>query len=228
MAKPPSTRSSSQQIQRFLQQSRNISEFVARQPRLMFAVDATASRQPTWDQASHLQQEMFLATHDIASLAVQLCYYRGYQQFQASAWLTDSVQLAGLMGRVQCEGGHTQIARLLRHAQLEHRKSPVRALVFIGDAMEESADTLCDLAGQCGLLKLPVFMFQEGSEPVVERCFRSMAKLSGGAYARFDSRSASTLAALLRAVASFAAGGRTALENRTDDSAKLLLQQLRN
>lgn len=228
MAKPPSTRSSSQQIQRFLQQSRNITEFVAKQPRLMFAIDATASRQPSWDQASHLQQEMFLATRDIASLAVQLCYYRGYHQFQASAWLTDSTQLASQMARVQCEGGHTQIARLLRHAQQEHHKSPVRALVFIGDAMEENADTLCQLAGQCGLLKLPAFMFQEGLEPIVERCFRDMARLSGGAYARFDTRSASTLAALLGAVASFAAGGRAALENRVDDSAKLLLQQLRN
>jgi hypothetical protein len=228
MAKPPSTRSSSRQIQRFLQQSRNISEFVAKQPRLMFAIDATASRQPSWDQASHLQQEMFLATRNIASLAVQLCYYRGYHQFQASAWLTDSTQLASQMSRVQCEGGHTQIARLLRHAQQEHGKSPVRALVFIGDAMEESADTLCQLAGQCGLLKLPVFMFQEGLEPTAERCFRDVARLSSGAYARFDTSSASNLAALLGAVASFAAGGRVALENRVDDSAKLLLQQLRN
>jgi hypothetical protein len=228
MAKPPSKRSSSQQIERFLQQSKNITQFVARQPRLLFAVDATASRQPTWDSASHLQQEMFLATSEIASLAVQLCYYRGFQQFFASPWLTDSAQLARLMGRVQCEGGHTQIARLLRHAQAEHRKVPLRALVFIGDAIEENPDTLCDLAGQCGLLQLPLFLFQEGQERNVEQTFKAMARVSGGAWARFDSRSAGTLAALLRAVACFVAGGRTALENSASDSAKLLLQQLKN
>jgi hypothetical protein len=228
MAKPPSKRSSPQQIQSFLQQSRNITEFVARQPRLLFAVDATASRQPTWDSATHLQQEMFLATSNVASLAVQLCYYSGFHQFNASGWLTDSPQLARLMGRVQCEGGLTQIARLLRHAQAEHRKVPLRALVFIGDAIEENPDTLCDLAGQCGLLQLPLFLFQEGSEPGVRQTFKTMARVSGGAYARFDAHSASNLAALLRAVARFAAGGRAALENSASDSAKLLLQQLKN
>jgi hypothetical protein len=227
MAKPPAERSSPQEIAQFLQKSRNIAAIVERQPRLMFAVDATASRQPTWDHASHLQQEMFLSSGKVASLAVQLCYFRGFGEFQASRWLTDSAALAKLMGRVRCEGGHTQITRLLKHAQREHRKTTVRALVFIGDAVEESPDTLCDLAGQCGILQLPLFLFQEGTDRLVEQTFRSMAKLSRGAYARFDSRSAATLAGLLGAVASFATGGRAALEKRGGDSAKLLLQQLK-
>jgi len=228
MAKPPSRRSSSQDIQRFLQKSRTITQFVDKQPRLLFAIDATASRQPTWDSASHLQQEMFRATRDVAALAVQLCYYRGFHQFFASQWLTDSEQLSRLMARVHCEGGHTQIARLLRHAQNEHARAPVRALVFIGDAVEESPDTLCNLAGQCGIRQLPLFLFQEGPHPGVEKTFRAMAKLSGGAYARFDASSAHTLATLLGAVASFAAGGRAALENSASDSAKLLLEQLKH
>ena len=226
MAKPPAQRSSAQEITQFLNKSKSIARFVGEQPRLMFAIDATASRQPTWDQACHLQREMFTTGTRPGALAVQLCYYRGFADFQATRWLTDSATLARLMGRVQCEGGHTQIARLLRHAQSEHRKAPVRALVFIGDAVEEHPDELCDLAGQCGLLRLPLFLFQEGRDRQVETTFRSMARLSGGAYARFDSSSAATLAALLGAVASFAAGGRAALEKRNDDSARLLLQQL--
>jgi hypothetical protein len=228
MAKLPVRQSSSQDIDRFLQQSRNISAFVAKQPRLLFAIDATASRQPTWDRASQVQQEMFQATSGVASLAVQLAYYRGFRQFFTSPWLTDSEQLARLMDAVQCEGGHTQIARLLDHALLEHRKHEVRALAFIGDALEESADALCDLAGQCGLLKLPLFLFQEGQHPVVEKTFRSMATLSGGAYAHFGSNSAGALAALLGAVARYAAGGRAALANTPGDSARLLLGQLKN
>jgi hypothetical protein len=227
MAKPPAHRSSSRDVATFLQKSRTIAQFVERQPRLLFAVDATASRQPTWDQATHLQQEMFIASGNLASLAVQLCYYRGFAEFRASRWLTDSEALARLMGQVRCEGGHTQIAKLLRHALDEHRKVRLRGLVFIGDAMEENADDLCHLAGQCGMLQLPLFLFQEGRERQVETTFRSMAKLSGGAYARFDTSSAATLARLLGAVASFAAGGRTALEKLGDDSAKLLLQQLK-
>jgi hypothetical protein len=227
MAKPPSRRSSSQEVTQFLKKSRAIAQFVERQPRLLFAVDATASRQPTWDHASQLQQEMFRASGKVATLSVQLCYYRGFNEFRASRWLTNSAELARLMERVRCEGGHTQIARLLRHAQDEHRKSAVRALVFIGDAVEEGADGLCDLAGQCGILQLPLFLFQEGREGQVEQTFRSMARLSGGAYARFDSSSAGTLAALLGAVASFATGGRAALEEHGGDSAKLLLKQLK-
>jgi hypothetical protein len=228
MAKPPARKSSSQDIDRFLQQSRNISEFVTKQPRLLFAIDATASRQPTWDRATQVQQEMFQATAGVASLAVQLAYYSGFRPFSASPWLADSQQLARLMDAVRCEGGHTQIARLLRHALVEHRKHAVRSLVFIGDALEESEDTLCDLAGQCGLLKLPLFLFQEGLHPAVEKTFRSMATLSDGAFARFDSSSAGTLAALLGAVARYAAGGRAALENTPGDSARLLLGQLKN
>ena len=170
---------------------------------------------------------MFLASGKITPLAVQLCYFRGFGEFRASKWLTDSAALARLMGQVKVEGGHTQIAKLLKHAQSEHRKTAVRALVFIGDAAEENPDTLCGLAGQCGILQLPLFLFQEGGDRSVEQTFRSMAKLSRGAYARFDSSSAEKLAGLLGAVASFATGGHAALEKRGGDSAKLLLQQLK-
>lgn len=226
MAKPPSSRSSSQDIAEFLQRSKAIAQVVERQPRLLFAIDATASRQRAWDIATHHQQSMFLATAALSSLSVQLCYYRGFGEFRASPWLGDSDKLARLMGRVHCEGGRTQIARLLRHAQQEHVTKPLQALVFIGDAVEESVDLLCDLAGQCGLRKLPLFMFQEGNSRNVEDTFRNMARLSGGAYAHFDASSANTLAQLLGAAALYASGGRDALQKLNDQGAKLLLQQL--
>jgi hypothetical protein len=226
MAKPPARKSSSAEISQFLDKSKAITRFVDAQPRLLFAVDATASRQPTWDQASRLQLEMFRATEGIAQLSVQLCYYRGFHEFYASRWLNDGAALSTLMSSVSCEGGHTQIVRLLKHALEEHRKRPVRAVVFIGDAIEENADTLSDLAGQCGLRKLPLFLFQEGHDRQVQKILTSMSKLSGGAWARFDAHSAQILASLLGAVASYAAGGTAALENSGTEGAKLLLQQL--
>lgn len=227
MAKPPARRSSSSDIKAFLQQSRTITQFVDKQARLVFAIDATASRQPTWDTACHLQAGMFEATRAIGGLAIQLCYYRGFNGFKASAWLTGSDALGQQMARVSCEGGHTQIARLLRHGLATHQATPVQALVFIGDAVEENPDTLCNLAGQCGIVGLPLFIFQEGRSGNVEKTFRTMAKVSGGAYARFDQASAAKLASLLGAVASYAAGGRAALQNIDTDGAKLLLQQLK-
>ncbi|MEH6585447.1 MAG: VWA domain-containing protein [Halioglobus sp.] len=227
MARLPSRRSSSKEIDNFLSKSKSIATVREQQPRLLFAVDATASRQPTWDSASQLQRKMFLAAHRANSLSVQLCYYRGFADFYAGSWTTEADTLAREMESVRCEGGHTQIQRLLRHALSEHQKLRLRAVVFIGDAMEENPDTLCQLAGQCGLLHLPLFIFQEGQLADAKTCFRSMAKLSKGVWATFDNGSADTLASLLGAVASFASGGLPALERQGTEGAKLLLEQLK-
>lgn len=182
-----------------------------RQGRLMFAMDATASREPSWDQACHIQSEMFDATASLGGLDVQLCYFRGFREFRASSWVMDARRLARLMGGVRCAGGRTQIGRALEHALAETRTTPVNALVFIGDCMEEDIDALCASAGELGLLGVPVFIFHEGRDHVAERCFREICRLSRGAYCRFDAGSAEHLRELLGAVAVYAAGGRKAL-----------------
>ena len=180
--------------------------------RLIFALDATASREATWDHACHLQGQMFEATADVGDLAVQLCYYRGFNEFHHSAWCTSASDLHGEMSSVRCLGGYTQINKVLDHAFTENRRTRIRALVFVGDAVEEDPDQLCHLAGQAGVLQVPLFMFQEGSNPAVMSTFKQMAQLSGGAWAPFNLDSADELKNLLAAVAVFAAGGRMALE----------------
>ncbi|MBC6406460.1 MAG: VWA domain-containing protein [Rhodospirillales bacterium] len=179
--------------------------------RLIFALDATASRQPSWDRASHLQAEMFQAAHALGGLSVQLLFYRGYRECKASPWLDDSRELLRRMTSVACSAGHTQIARILRHAAKETERAKVDALVFVGDALEEMIDDLGDAAGALGLLGLPCFMFQEGNNPRVRHAFAEVAKLSGGACCSFDAQSAQQLRDLLGAVAAYAAGGRRAL-----------------
>jgi hypothetical protein len=180
--------------------------------RLVFALDATASREPTWDRASQIQAAMFNETSDLGGLAVQLCFYRGFRELEASPWVMESEALLRRMTRVHCAAGLTQIARVIRHALEENSRERVNALVFIGDCMEEDADELAGLAGRLGLVGLPAFIFQEGRDPIAERSFRAMAKLSGGAYCPFDAASPKTLRELLSAVAVYAAGGRKALE----------------
>jgi hypothetical protein len=232
MAKPPSKRPQSienpgpGEVQRFLEKRQAIRRFVAQQPRLLFAVDATASRQPTWDMACQLQAEMFTAAAPIAALSLQLCYYRGLGEFRASRWLSDSATLGELMSTVNCRAGQTQIARVLRHGLAELERGPLRALVFVGDAVEETPAQLFDLAGQCRLRQLPLFLFQEGNDSAVRATLQRMAGLSGGAWAHFDSGSAAHLRDLLGAVARFAAGGRKALQSDTSSGARLLLSQL--
>jgi hypothetical protein len=194
--------------------------------RLIFAMDATASRQPTWDRACQLQGEMFAAVKEIGGLAVSLAYYRGFHEFAATPFLTNADDLTRRMTSVSCLGGQTQILRTLRHALAETSKEKVNAVIFIGDAIEEDVDPICHLAGELGLRGTPVFCFQEGGSPIAETAFRQIARLSGGAWVPFDSASAGTLRDLLRAVAVFAAGGRQALARLTSASALRIAGQL--
>lgn len=179
--------------------------------RLLFALDATASRQPTWDQACDIQSEMFAATAGLGGLAVQLAYFRGWGDFHASPWVVNSHALIDYMAGVRCERGRTQIERVLRHAIGEAKRERINALVYVGDSMEEEPDGLKGLAGELGLLGVPVFVFHEGNDPLAAGTFREIARLSRGAYLSFDSSSPKLLRDLLAAVAIYAVGGTAAL-----------------
>jgi len=181
--------------------------------RLIFAMDATASREPTWDHACHLQAQMFEATDNLGGLAIQLCYYRGYKEFNAGSWLANAADLRQRMSAVHCLGGHTQIEKVLRHTLEESKKNRVNALVFVGDCMEEDVDRLCRQAGELGIHGIPAFMFHEGGEANAKSAFKQIARLTNGAYCPFDTGSAQQLRDLLSAVAVYAAGGHRALES---------------
>ncbi len=179
--------------------------------RLIFAMDATASREPAWDNACRIQGEMFAQTETLGGLDIKLVHYGGFGEFDATGWLADSASLIGRMADVRCCGGQTQIASVLRHSLVETRRQRVNALVFVGDCMEEGEDEIVALAGELGLLGVPAFMFHEGGDPAAARTFQAVARLTRGAYCHFDAASAKQLRDLLAAVAVFAAGGRRAL-----------------
>ena len=200
---------------------------VAGTGRLIFALDATMSRQQTWDAACQLQGEMFHTVSSIGGLNVQLVYYRGLDECRASRWVSDTNHLATLMTKIDCRAGHTQIGKVLAQAKRETAVLKVSALVFVGDAFEEEEDEILPLAHELARLSVPVFMFQEGEDDEVERIFREVAKLTNGAYCHFDSGSAAQLGQLLKAVAVFAVGGIAALEASKDAGAIKLLGQLR-
>jgi hypothetical protein len=135
-----------------------------------------------------------------------------------------------VMSGIACAGGHSQIGKVIAHAKRETLTQKVQALVFVGDAMEESLDELCHSAGELGLLGVRAFMFQEGSDPIAEHAFREIARLSGGAYCRFDPGAAKELGELLRAAAAYAAGGMRALADlskRREAGAVKLIEQMR-
>lgn len=189
-------------------------------PRLVFALDATMSRQPTWDLACRVQAGMFEAAAEAGGLRVQLVYFRGAGECAASRFVADPRALTGLMTKVACRGGHTQIGRVLRHVRDLHRSEPVRTFVLVGDAMEERLDELCAVAGELGLMGIKGFLFHEGDDPVAVGAFREIARLTGGAAARFDAAAPHTLAGLLRAAAAYAARGVEGLRLAARDDAE--------
>ena len=202
----------SAEIDAFLEQLRQTPRAPAGgRGRLIFALDATASREPSWDRACRIQGEMFEATAALGGLEIQLVYYRGFAECKASKWVTSAAELHRIMRRVSCVGGETQIERVLAHAIRETGRRRVNAVVFVGDAMEENVDRLSRLAGELGLQGVPVFLFHEGHDPRAAAAFKQIAKLSRGAYLGFDLASAGRLKELLAAVAVYAAGGLKAL-----------------
>jgi hypothetical protein len=212
-------RDAGSEIDAFVQRSRALKAATAKQRghgRVIFALDATASRQPTWDLACQLQAEMF---REVTNLDVQLLFYRGFGECRASAWVSSGERLANLMSGIICHAGMTQIGKVLAHGRRETEKTKVAALAFVGDAMEENIDELAVTAGELGRLGVKAFMFQEGDDPKVEHAFREIARLTHGAYCKFDAGAASELAQLLRAVAAYAAaayaaGGAKALKGK--------------
>ncbi|MBX9911531.1 MAG: VWA domain-containing protein [Beijerinckiaceae bacterium] len=207
------------EIDRFLGAAKQLAPLATGQAgRLIFALDATMSRQPTWDLACSLQAKMFEVAAGTGGLAVQLVYFRGLMECRASGWIGEPQRLNGLMRRIACEGGQTQIHRVLKHIRDEAKAVPVRAFVFVGDAMEEDVDALAALSGELGLRGIRGFLFQEGREPAASAAFATMARLTGGAHARFDVNAPGSLLDLLRGAAAYASGGRAALEKLTGSS----------
>ena len=147
--------------------------------RLVFALDATMSRQPTWDLAQQVQGQMFAAAASCGGLDIQLVYFRGFNECRASAFMRDGAGLARAMSKISVMSGQTQIARVLRHIRAERAEAPLAAFVYIGDCMEEKADELGRIGGELGLLGVKGFFFHEGGGAGAAACFKDLARLTG-------------------------------------------------
>ena len=227
---PLAQRPTSAEIAAFVEAARNAPAPVAsNRGRLIFALDATMSRQATWDLAQSLQARMFEVAAGLGGLDVQLVYFRGFNECRASNFVSGGQGLSDLMARIDVRGGATQIGKVLAHARDEARRAKVGALVFVGDAMEENIDRLLATAGELTIAGVKAFMFQEGDDPATARAFREIARLTGGAYGAFDASAAHRLEELLRAAAAYAAGGKAGLEAQAvkGEAARLLLRQMR-
>jgi hypothetical protein len=196
-------------MQRILEQGRKLVDET--RGHLIFALDATMSRQSTWDTAAKVQAKMFEAV-GASNLNVQLVYFRGLGECKASKWVMSSRDLMATMLTITCRSGETQIRKVLRHVAKEAAVQPVRATIFIGDAFEERRDEVAPLAAELGRLHAPVFAFHEGDDDEAAVAFREIADLSGGVYAPFDEGAVGRLTELMRAAALFATGAKALSE----------------
>src|SRR5262249_138590 len=126
--------------------------------RLIFALDATASREETWNRAIELQSSMFNEVAQIGGLEIQLVFYPG-TECRSSQWRTSAKALEQSMRKIQCVGGYTKVRKFLEHARRAHDQTPVSTLVFVGDAMEEKVDEVIGAANALKSRGVKALMF---------------------------------------------------------------------
>ena len=205
----------SREVDAFLAKAARIPALSQVKGRLIFAIDATMSRQPTWDRAAEIQ------TGDVRRRRRRWAdsAFNSFI-FAASA---NSKQVNGqhrrrlcarAMQRVTCCSGvrrNCTACWLMRSPRRGVQRSAHSSMSAI--AFEENADAVAKEAAQLALLGVPAFMFHEGHDASAEAVFREIARLTHGVYARFDAGSARQLRELLTAAAVYATGGSLALKD---------------
>ena len=134
--------------------------------RLIFALDATMSRQPTWDTACALQADMFREAAAAGGLDIQLVYFRGLGECRASGWVAQSERLAASdVGDRLPRRPHPNRQGTQPRAPGIQQDSGCRRWSSSATPWRRKSTICAQAAGELGLLGVPVFMFQEGSDP---------------------------------------------------------------
>jgi hypothetical protein len=187
--------------------------------RLIFAIDATASRQSTWDTAAQVQGQMFLEAGRYGGLDVQLVFFRGRSEMKATAFMSNAAPLIEAMTGVVCRAGHTQLVKVLNHGAREHEKHKVAAAILVGDSCEEE---FADIERAASQVKVPIYAFLEGNIAEGRIAFQNIAERTGGALIPFDADSPNQLRGLLGAVAAYIVGGVEALADHHPEIVALI------
>ena len=209
----------------FLDKTAHINE--QQSGRLILALDATLQSECIWDLVRQNQTTLFMSGGQKTGLLVQLAYFRGASECRFSKWISNPQAMHHALGQIECEGNTTQLSRLLGHAATEHGKKRVSAFVYIGDRIEEDADTLIGQSIELGKQGFRAIMLQDGIDTEAQKIFKAIADATNGAYFQFDKRFPKTLEEVLPATAIFATGGLRGLSVKTDETAKKLLSILK-
>lgn len=181
-------------------------------PRLIFGVDATASREPAWATARQVTDALVKALP--GELDVALAVHGGSRVHTFTAFTNDAATLRDRAAGVECVAGLTRLLPILS-ASLE--RPNVRVVVYIGDVFEENITQGRLVADSMGARGTKLFVLHDTADPSARRdaeLFWDLAKRTGGCVLPFDARAAGRLRDLLSAVAVYAVGGEKLLRAR--------------
>lgn len=199
-------------------------------PRLLFAMDATASREASWNVAKEITIAMFEAVP--GALDVALAYHGGGRLHELTPFSPNAKVFLDKVHTVYCTAGMTALNQVLAQATEITR---LKALIYVGDCFEENQQEAVELAQILKLKGVRCFMFHDASSKsqgydveTAGKVFASIAKITGGALLPFDESSPQMVKALLEAISIYAAQGIKALEQKRASlpAARLLLEQI--
>jgi hypothetical protein len=156
---------------------------------LKIGMDATMSRQPMWAETIPMMGEVVGIFAEL-KLMLGVAFFRGLNELKSLAWSDNAASIQKAMSAVQCEGGNTQIGRLLDLAiadatKLRAEGKNMAGLIYFGDAMEENAGGLYARARQLKDLGVRVDIFQEGNDARTSEAFAEIARITGGKHQPF-------------------------------------------
>ena len=205
-------------------------------PRVILAL-ANHGRSAGWDRAKVLQRQMFDAAVG-SGLEMKFAFYgsddaAGVRRCRITTrWITHPDDMAGLMDRAECNCGcYVYIRDALGQAVKENEDRPMRALIIVGDAFHDDADGLDEAAMSANRLRrvgTKLFLLQQGDDPITARRLQYLAKVSGGAYFRFDPRTQEQqFSEICEAISAYATGGEEAVKATGRQAATLVLEHLK-
>ena len=152
--------------------------------RLVFAVDATASRSAAWEAAKQLTDILFEAIP--GKLDVALAVHGGGRVHTFTAFTADAGRLRDMAMGIRCRSGDTRLIDILARAVREKPK----VVVYIGDCFEESQREAVSVAEQLKAQGTRVIFLRDGNDRTAARVFPKLAALTGGAVLRVVSAKA--------------------------------------
>ncbi len=199
---------------------------VPARPRLVFGFDATASREPAWNTARKVTDALVRALP--GQLDVALAVHGGSRLHTFTDFTSDARTLRDRAAGIVCQAGATRLLAILR-ASLA--KPGVRVVVYIGDVYEELLGAGRRIADAMGLRGTRLIVLHDTSDPSARRdaeIFLDLARRTGGCVVPFDASAPDRLRELLAAIAAYAVGGTTLLQQKQNElpAAVLLLEHL--